>query len=84
MMTVKIYRPAHSPAQSSHDLPKAWLLEFDTISAQSKNMFSQIHLTFSTCERAITYAKKHGWDYIVYPENLRSIKPRNLGYSRFD
>jgi len=86
-MDVKIYRPAKSTAQSGRALRKSWILEFETISAcepdplmgwgQGTEPYSHVCLNFPTVERAITFAKQHDWNYVVYPENNRRVKPFN-------
>jgi len=84
-MAVKIYRPAKTATQSGLALRKSWVLEFEDTSAcdpdflmgwgQGTQPLSHVSLNFPTVERAITFAKQHGWDYVVYPENIRSVKP---------
>ena len=86
-MDVKIYRPARSVTQSGRVVRGIWILEFESIPdgtpdslmgwAQGSDPRSLLRLKFSTCERAISYAKKRGWNYTVFPENYRKIKPRN-------
>ena len=84
-MDVKIYRPAKSTMQSGRAVRKSWVLEFETEPdgepdmlmgwAQGGDQRSHVCLKFPTCERAITFAKKHGWEYVVFPENMRNVKP---------
>jgi len=86
-MDVKIYRPAKSTAQSGRALRKPWVLEFEAISscepdilmgwAQGTEPYSHVRLSFPTVERAITFAKQHDWNYVVYPENIRRVKSFN-------
>ncbi len=90
-MEVKIYRPAKNTMQSGHAMRKSWVMEFETIpsavpdilmgwAAHSGDPRSHVSLKFPTCERAITFAKKHEWDYVVFPENFRRIKPFRVSY----
>lgn len=86
-MDVRIFCPSKSTTQSGRALRKSWVLEFETTSfnepdplmgwAQGTEPNSHVRLNFPTVERAITFAKQHGWDYIVYPENFRRVKPFN-------
>ncbi|MCK5374680.1 MAG: ETC complex I subunit [Alphaproteobacteria bacterium] len=86
-MDVKIYRPAKSVTQSGRAVRSVWILEFESIPdgtpdslmgwAQGSNPRSLLRLKFSTCERAISYAKKQGLNYTVFPENYRKIKPHS-------
>ncbi len=84
-MDVIIYRPAKSATQSGRAMRNLWVLEFEETSScvpdplmgwsQGTEPYSHVKLNFPTVERAITFAKHHGWEYTVYPENLRHLKP---------
>jgi hypothetical protein len=86
-MDVRIYCPARSATQSGRALRKLWILEFEATSScepdflmgwgQGTEPLSHVRLNFPTVERAITFAKQHGWNYVIYPENFRSVKPFN-------
>ncbi|MFP4098804.1 MAG: ETC complex I subunit [Alphaproteobacteria bacterium] len=87
-MDVRIYRPARTATQSGLSMRKVWILECDYEPdgkpdplmgwPRGTDTRAQLRLKFKTCERAIFHAKKNGWNYTVFPENPRRVKPRNF------
>lgn len=86
-MKVRIYKPAKSAMQSGPFSGKRWVLEYETVSrrmpeplmgwTKSGDTYNQVRLKFASCEEAVEYAKKHGWDYAVEPAHKKRVKPRN-------
>ncbi|QND52561.1 ETC complex I subunit [Phyllobacterium sp. 628] len=94
-MAARIYRPAKTAMQSGKAQAEAWTLEFEPESPRkveplmgytsSRDMKSQIHLSFETKEEAIAYAQKNGIAYSV--QEPKEIRRRVVSYSenfRFD
>lgn len=75
--------------QSGRAKTGAWVLEYETESKRapeplmgwtsSEDTLNQVRLKFDTLEEAKSFAAKKGWEYIVFPEHERKIKPRNYG-----
>ncbi len=86
-MQVRIYKPSRNTMQSGLAKTKNWLLEFEQYTArtpdplmgwtQAADTTNQVKLKFSSCDEAISYAKKMGWDWVVDKEHKRKVIPRN-------
>jgi len=80
-MRARIFKPAKTAMQSGRAKTRKWRLEFETSSPRtidtlmgwtsSADTTAQVALQFESCEDAIAYAKKHGMDYTVMPEQPR-------------
>jgi hypothetical protein len=80
-MTARIYKPAQTAMQSGPARTKDWVLEYEPEAAReidplmgwtsSRDMLSQLRLTFATKEEAVAYAKRNG-----IPYRLDEPKPR--------
>jgi hypothetical protein len=94
-MAARIYRPAKTAMQSGTAKADTWTLEFEPEQPRkveplmgytsSRDMKSQIHLSFETKEEAIAYAQKNGIPYSV--QEPKEIRRRVVSYSenfRFD
>jgi len=94
-MAARIYRPAKTAMQSGKAKADTWTLEFEPEQPRkieplmgytsSRDMKSQIRLTFETKEEAIAYAQKNGIQYSV--QEPKEIRRRVVSYSenfRFD
>ncbi len=94
-MAARIYRPAKTAMQSGKAKTESWLLEFEPEQPRkveplmgytsSRDMKSQIHLSFETKEEAIAYAQKNGIAYSV--QEPKETRRRVVSYSenfRFD
>ena len=94
-MAARIYRPAKTAMQSGKAACDSWLLEFEPEQPRkveplmgytsSRDMKSQIRLTFATKEEAIAYAQKNRIDFTV--QEPKETRRRVVSYSenfRFD
>ena len=94
-MAARIYRPAKTAMQSGKAKTEAWMLEFEPEQPRkveplmgytsSRDMKSQIRLSFETREEAIAYAQKNGIAYSV--QEPKETRRRVVSYSenfRFD
>ncbi len=94
-MAARIYRPAKTAMQSGKAKTESWMLEFEPEQPRkveplmgytsSRDMKSQIRLSFETKEEAIAYAQKNGIAYSV--QEPKEIRRRVVSYSenfRFD
>ena len=80
-MAARIYKPAKTAMQSGPARTKEWVLEYEPEVPReidplmgwtsSRDMKSQISLSFDTKEEAITYAERNG-----IPFHLTEPKPR--------
>lgn len=88
-MSAKIFSPAKTAMQSGKAKTGNWILEFDPESPRkveplmgytsSRDMKSQIRLTFPTREEAIAYAEKNHIAFRV--EEPKESKRRQISYS---
>jgi hypothetical protein len=88
-MSARIFSPAKTAMQSGKAKTGRWILEFDPASPRkidplmgytsSRDMRSQIRLTFETKEEAIAYAEKHGLDFRV--QEPKEAKRRAISYA---
>ena len=86
-MNVKIYRPSKNTMQSGLAKRNSWVLEYDNDVERkteplmgwtsSDSTLSQVQIKFKSCEDAVSFAEKKGWDYVVLADQNRRIKPRN-------
>ncbi|PSH68045.1 ETC complex I subunit [Phyllobacterium brassicacearum] len=94
-MAARIYRPAKTAMQSGKAKSDTWTLDFEPEQPRkveplmgytsSRDMKSQIRLTFETKEGAIAYAEKNGIAYTV--QEPKETRRRVVTYSenfRFD
>lgn len=94
-MTAKIYRPAKTAMQSGKAKTQNWVLEYEPELARgiepimgytsSRDMKSQIHMSFESREEAVAYAMRHGIAFQV--AEPKESKRRRVAYSdnfRFD
>ena len=94
-MAARIYRPAKTAMQSGNAKADTWTLDFEPEQPRkveplmgytsSRDMKSQIRLTFETKEEAIAYAQKNGIAYTV--QEPKETRRRVVTYSenfRFD
>ena len=80
-MTARIYKPAQTAMQSGPARTKDWVLEYEPAAAReidplmgwtsSRDMLSQLSLSFATKEEAVAYAERNG-----IPYRLAEPKPR--------
>lgn len=83
-MGVIIYKPVKSAMQSGRGREKRWVLEHQSAIDRkpdplmgwwgSGNTEAQVRLTFDTLEEAVAYATRKGLDYVVQPEQRRTLK----------
>ena len=88
-MSARIFSPAKTAMQSGKAKTGHWVLEFDPESPRkidplmgytsSRDMKSQIKLTFKTKEEAIAYAEKNGLAYRV--QEPKETQRRQISYS---
>jgi hypothetical protein len=81
-MAARIYKPARTAMQSGPARTKEWVLEFEPEVAReidplmgwtsSRDMKSQVRLSFETKEEAIAYAERSGIAYRVSEPKLRA------------
>ncbi|WP_158915073.1 ETC complex I subunit [Caulobacter sp. S45] len=81
-MLARIFRPSKTAMQSGKARTKDWVLEFERASARrpdplmgwssSSDMNAQVRITFETSDEAVAYAKAHGIDFQLVPEQRRS------------
>ena len=94
-MSARIFSPAKTAMQSGKAKTGHWVLEFEPELPRkidplmgyttSRDMKSQIRLTFETKEEAVAYAEKKGIAYRT--EEPKETKRRQISYSdnfRFD
>ncbi|MBX3581562.1 MAG: ETC complex I subunit [Rhizobiaceae bacterium] len=88
-MSARIFSPAKTAMQSGKGKTGYWILEFDPEVPRkidplmgyttSRDMKSQIRLSFETKEEAIAYAERNGLSYRV--QEPKEIKRRQISYS---
>ena len=88
-MSARIYSPAKTAMQSGTAKTGHWVLEFEPESPRridplmgyttSRDMKSQIRLSFATREEAVAYAQKEGIAYRV--EEPKQAKRRQISYA---
>jgi hypothetical protein len=80
-MTARIFKPAKTAMQSGQARTKDWVLEYEPEARReveplmgwtsSRDMKSQIRLTFDTKEEAVAYAERNGIPYRLAEPNPR-------------
>lgn len=75
--------------QSGQAKTGAWMLEYETPSRRvpeplmgwtsAEDTMNQVRLKFDTMEQAKEFAEQKGWDYVVFPDHQRKVRPRNYG-----
>ncbi|WP_128253713.1 ETC complex I subunit [Falsirhodobacter deserti] len=90
-MRARIYKPARTAMQSGLAKTKDWVLDFAPATAReidplmgwtsSDDTQPQVRLHFDTREAAEAYAREHGIEVEVTPEQPRkpNIRPRGYG-----
>ena len=88
-MSARIFSPAKTAMQSGKAKTGYWVLEFDPELPRkidplmgyttSRDMQSQISLTFETREEAVAYAEKNGLTYRV--QEPKEAKRRSISYA---
>ena len=88
-MSARIFSPAKTAMQSGKAKTGYWVLEFDPELPRkidplmgyttSRDMKSQIRLTFETREEAVAYAEKNGLTYHV--QEPKEAKRRSISYA---
>ena len=84
-MTARIYKPAQTAMQSGPAGTKDWVLEYEPAAAReidplmgwtsSRDMLSQVRLTFGTREEAIAYAERNGIPYrLIEPKPRAAVR----------
>ena len=89
MPTARIYSPARSATTSGAAKVGHWILEFERESPRtveplmgytsSRDMLSQVRLTFDTKEEAVEYAEREGIPYRV--EEVRRTPKQRRAYA---
>jgi hypothetical protein len=93
-MVARIYRPAQTAMQSGPARSKEWLLEYEPEAAReidplmgwtsSRDMRSQIRLSFDTEAEAIAYAEHNGIAYrLERPKPRRPVRKSYADNFRF-
>lgn len=87
MKHVRIYSPSKNAMQSGRARTGGWVLEYETETPRrpeplmgwtaAGDTLNQVRLKFDTMERAVEFAHKKGWGFVVQPAHERNIKPRN-------
>ena len=94
-MRARIYQPTRNAMQSGKARTKAWVLEFESISARrvdplmgwagSSDMLSQVELEFDTKDEATAYAQKHNIAFDLFEPHRPTRKPKAYADNfRFD
>ena len=94
-MVARIYRPTKTAMQSGKAKTDAWVLEYEPEAARhieplmgytsSRDMKSQIRMSFESLEEAVAYVQKYAIPYRV--EQPKEAKRRVISYTdnfRFD
>ncbi|MGQ5718001.1 ETC complex I subunit [Pseudochrobactrum asaccharolyticum] len=88
-MVARIYRPAKTAMQSGKAKTDAWLLEYEPEVARkieplmgytsSRDMKSQIRMSFENLEEALAYAQKYGIPYRI--QEPKEANRRKVSYT---
>ena len=88
-MRVRIYKPAKTAMQSGRALTHEWLVEPDLYAprtlepimgwtAADDTLVELLgKLRFPTCEEAVVFATRKGWEYTIVDPHVRQVTPRN-------
>ena len=89
-MRARIYRPSRTAMSSGVAKTREWILEYSPSSARqvdplmgwtsSDDTQSQVRLRFETKAAALSYAKDHKIDAVVFEPKVRKINIRPRGY----
>ena len=89
-MRARIYRPSRTAMSSGVAKTREWILEYSPSSARqldplmgwtsSDDTQSQVRLRFETKAAALSYAKDHEIDAVVFEPKVRKINIRPRGY----
>jgi NADH dehydrogenase len=89
-MRARIYQPAKTAMSSGTAMTKSWVLEFSAASARqvdplmgwtsSRDMQSQVRLSFESSAAALDYANENGIDAVVIEPRKRAMNIRPGGY----
>ena len=96
MALARIYRPSKTAMQSGRAQTRKWLLEYEPATrrepdplmgwASARDTLNEVRLWFDTCEEAVAFAAKEGFDYEVVEPHIRSPKVKsyadNFRYDR--
>jgi hypothetical protein len=93
-MTARIYKPAQTAMQSGPAGTKDWVLEYEPGAAReidplmgwtsSRDMLSQVRLTFGTREEAVAYAERNGIPYrLIEPKPRTAVRKSYAENFRF-
>jgi len=85
-MRARIFSPARTAMQQGRARTGMWVVEFEQRSARrteplmgwtsSADTRQQVRLEFPTCEAAVAYCEKRGFDYSVRAPQERRVQPR--------
>ena len=86
-MNVRIYKPCKSAMQSGFAKGDDWVLEYKLDGDKdieplmgwisSDDTLNSVKVNFKTCDDAVSFADKKGWDYDIIPSKERNIKPKS-------
>ncbi|MCE7028496.1 ETC complex I subunit [Jiella avicenniae] len=95
-MVARIFQPSRTAMQSGKAKTRLWMLEYEPAAPKqveplmgytsSRDMRSQVRLTFDTKEQAIEYAERNGIDFRLEephpPKRVRVAYADNFKYDR--
>ncbi len=86
-MVARIYRPARTAMQSGTARTRKWVLEFQPEARReveplmgwtsSRDMKSQIRMSFATKDEAIAYARRNGIAFVLREPKTRKNSPKS-------
>jgi len=86
-MVARIYRPARTAMQSGTARARKWVLEFQPEARReveplmgwtsSRDMKSQIRMSFATKDEAVAYARRNGIPFNVSEPKTRKNNPKS-------
>ena len=96
MALARIHRPAKSAMQSGRAQTRKWVLEYEPASrrdpdplmgwSSARDTLNEVQLRFDTLDEALAFAKKHGLEYTLIEDHLRTPKVKsyadNFRYDR--
>lgn len=84
MPTARIYQRPKNAMQSGKYRTDLWQLDFERDQEQrpdpltgwagSGDTRQQVRLGFPSCEAAVVYCEKQGWDHVIVPAPERKLK----------
>ena len=98
IMVARIYKPAKTAMQSGSARTRKWVLEFQPEERReveplmgwtsSRDMKSQIRMSFTTKDEAVAYAKHNGIPFVIHEPKPRKHRPKsysdNFKFGRMD